>query len=135
MVSRFHVIQPAMCQHFAQTEIAWAVCVHTPRLLFHLPSPSCLPATCAFLCIWCEFCKVLHSCENLYGRRSPTATSGPSISHSKGKDDLSLAVYFGKAPERMPEQLFYPCWLIRPCKFQSATAATLPSSSCPNPSG
>lgn len=114
MVSSFHVIQPTVCQRVVQTVIGCAVCVHTPRLLFHLPSASSLPATCAFLHIWCEICKVLHSCRNEYGRRSQTAPSGPSISHREGKDDLSLCVYFGKAPERMLEQLFFPCWQIRP---------------------
>lgn len=32
---------------------------------------------------------------------------------AKGKMTF-LSVYFGKAPERMLEQLFFPCWQIRP---------------------
>ncbi len=113
------------------------LCMHS---LLSLPSPYNISPTCALLHMLCKNDSYLHSLfilnpafqiktlpllrscssdlwiekQKEEPQRQTVGSDRPCISQSKGKDDLSLAVYFGKATGRMLEQLFYSCWQIPP---------------------
>lgn len=73
--------------------------VRTPRLLFHLHSPSCLPDTCAFHHIWCKICKVLNCCRMIMAGGARLLPVGLLLVTAKGKMTFPSLFILGRHQE------------------------------------
>lgn len=122
--------------------VSFCLFVHaSPLPLFSRHPVSNVSTTCLLVYTLCKTVSSLDGLVHsnltfLFGCRSVVmiselkqvrvGDSGPCISQSKGKDDLSMLFILGRQQEECRSSCSIPAGRSHPCEFQSATATTLP---------